>query len=187
MSKVTLIMTASVDGYVAKPDGSPMGATSEPAELKRWKLDRISRDGAPLMGRKTYEGMSSVWPTSKDAYAAPMNDIPKVVFSKSLKKADWPVSTIASGKLEDDIAALKRKRGGELIAPLRERIGLRVAVVVIAVARGPVGVLAAGAGHLRIALVGLLGAGLREGRQPSGPGEATGGSARRAGKAMAVR
>lgn len=116
MSKVTLIMTASVDGYVAKPDGSPVGAMSEPAELKRWKLDRISRAGAHLMGRKTYEGMSSFWPTSKDAYAEPMNDIPKVVFSKSLKKADWPVSTIASGRLEEEIAALKRRRGGELIA-----------------------------------------------------------------------
>jgi dihydrofolate reductase len=116
MSNLTLIMTASVDGFVTKPDGQPVGAMSEPTELKRWKLDRISRAGAHLMGRKTYEGMSSYWPTSKDAYAAPMNDIPKVVFSKTLKKADWPVSTIASGKLEDEIAALKRKRGGELIA-----------------------------------------------------------------------
>ena len=116
MRNVVMIMTASVDGFVATPDGMPVGAMSEPEELKRWKLDRISRAGAHLMGRKTYEGMSSYWPTSKDAYAAPMNEIPKIVFSKTLKKAEWPVSTIANGQLEDEIADLKRKRGGELIA-----------------------------------------------------------------------
>jgi dihydrofolate reductase len=33
------------------------------------------------MGRVTYEEMAEFWPTSDDAYAAPMNDIPKVVFS----------------------------------------------------------------------------------------------------------
>jgi len=115
MRNVVMIMTASVDGFISTPDGMPAGAMSEPPELKRWKLDRISGAGAHLMGRKTYEGMSDYWPTSKDAYAAPMNNIPKVVFSKTLKKAEWPTSTIANGKLEDEINALKRGRGGELI------------------------------------------------------------------------
>ena len=116
MAQVTLIMTASLDGIVVKPDGLAVGAMPEPPELKRWKLDRISRAGAHLMGRVTYQEMSNFWPTSKDPYAAPMNEIPKVVFSKSLKKADWPDSTIASGDLAEEIATLKRTRGGELIA-----------------------------------------------------------------------
>ena len=38
-----------------------------------------------------------------------MNDIPKVVFSKTLTKADWPQSTIASGDLAEEINALKRE------------------------------------------------------------------------------
>ena len=45
-----------------------------------------------------------------------MNDIPKVVFSKTLKSATWPESTIAGGDLADEIAALRNQPGGEIIA-----------------------------------------------------------------------
>lgn len=116
MRKVTLIMSASVDGYVVRPDGMAVGAMPEPPELKRWKLDRISRAGTHAMGRITYQEMKSAWPQSKDPYAAPMNNIPKVVFSKTLKEADWPESTIASGDLAAEIASLRRMPGGEIIA-----------------------------------------------------------------------
>lgn len=116
MRKVTLIMTASIDGFVAKPDGMAVGATAEPEALKRWKLNRISQAGIHAMGRVAYQEMASFWPTSKDSYAAPMNDIPKVVFSRTLKNAAWPESTIASGDLAEEIATLRRKPGGEIIA-----------------------------------------------------------------------
>ncbi len=68
------------------------------------------------MGRVTYEEMAGFWPASDDEYAAPMNDIPEVVFSKTLTKADWPQSTIASGELADEITALKREPGKDMIA-----------------------------------------------------------------------
>ena len=116
MRKVVLIMTTSIDGYVAAPAGDVVGALAEPAELKRWKLDRIRCAGTHIMGRVTYDGMASVWPASTDDYAAPMNEIPKVVFSKTLKRADWPVSSIARGDLADEIAALRHQPGGEIIA-----------------------------------------------------------------------
>ena len=45
-----------------------------------------------------------------------MNDIPKVVFSKTLAKADWPESTIASGDLADEISARKSEPGKDMIA-----------------------------------------------------------------------
>lgn len=116
MRKVVLIMTASIDGYVAGPTGDVVGAHPEPAQLKRWKLDRICRAGTHIMGRVTYEGMAATWPSSIDGYAAPMNGIPKVVFSKTLKKADWPESSIATGDIADEIAALRKLPGGEIIA-----------------------------------------------------------------------
>jgi dihydrofolate reductase len=116
MRKVVLIMSISIDGYVAGPSGNAVGADPEPAELKRWKLERISRAGTHIMGRVTYEGMASFWPTSTDDYAAPMNEIPKVVFSKTLEKATWPESSIARGHLADEIAALRSQRGGDIIA-----------------------------------------------------------------------
>jgi dihydrofolate reductase len=116
MRKVVLIMTASIDGYVAAPSGNAAGGHSEPAELKRWKLERIRRAGTHIMGRVTYEGMVSVWPQSSDDYAQPMNDIPKVVFSRSLTSATWRESTIARGDTAEEIARLKREPGGDIIA-----------------------------------------------------------------------
>lgn len=115
MRDVVLMMTASLDGYVAAPHGHA-GGMAEPDELKRWKLDRIRRAGTHIMGRVTYEEMADYWPSSTDEYAAPMNEIPKVVFSKTLERAPWPESSIASGDLADEIAALRRQPGGEIIA-----------------------------------------------------------------------
>jgi dihydrofolate reductase len=115
MRAVVLIMTASMDGFVAAPHGHA-GGMPEPSELQRWKLDRIRRAGTHIMGRVTYEEMASFWPSSTDEYAAPMNEIPKVVFSKTLKEARWPESSVAHGELADDIAALKDQAGGEIIA-----------------------------------------------------------------------
>jgi dihydrofolate reductase len=116
MRKVVLIMTASIDGYVVAPSGLAVGGHPEPAELKRWKLERIRRAGTHIMGRVTYEQMASAWPNSTDDYAAPMNEIPKVVFSKTLKEANWLESSIARGDLSDEIAALRIQSGGEIIA-----------------------------------------------------------------------
>jgi len=115
MRSVVLMMSVSVDGYVAGPRGHA-GALPEPAELTRWKLERIRRAGTHIMGRVTYEEMAGYWPTSSDDYAAPMNEIPKVVFSKTLGEATWAGSSIARGDLADEIAALRRQPGGEIIA-----------------------------------------------------------------------
>jgi RibD C-terminal domain len=99
MRSVVLMMSVSVDGYVAGPHGHA-GALPEPDELKRWKLDRIGRAGTHIMGRVTYQEMAGYWPTSTDDYAAaPMNEIPKVVFSKTLGEATWAGSSIARGLL----------------------------------------------------------------------------------------
>lgn len=115
MRDVVLIMTMSVDGYVVGPHGHA-GLLPEAEELKHWKLDRIRRAGTHIMGRVTYEQMASYWPHSSDDYAAPMNEIPKVVFSKTLDEAPWPESAIAGGDIAHEIADLKRRPGGEVIA-----------------------------------------------------------------------
>jgi dihydrofolate reductase len=61
--------------------------------------------------------MSSYWPQSQDPYAAPMNDIPKVVFSKTLtdEEAEWPVTRVARGDLASEIAAIKAEPGADVI------------------------------------------------------------------------
>jgi dihydrofolate reductase len=112
MRDVILYMSMSLDGFVGSDREHPGAAIPEGAELKQWKLDRISRAGAHLMGRVTYQEMASYWPRSDDPYAAPMNDIPKVVFSTSLSDADagWPETRVARGELATEIPAIQAAR-----------------------------------------------------------------------------
>lgn len=117
MRDVILYMSMSLDGFVGGDREHPGIAIREDAALKQWKLDRVSRAGAHLMGRVTYQEMSSYWPHSDDAYAAPMNNIPKVVFSKTLSDAEatWPETRVARGDLTDEIAAIKAEPGPDVI------------------------------------------------------------------------
>ena len=117
MRDVILYMSMSLDGFVGSDREHPGIALPEGVELKQWKLDRISKAGAHLMGRVTYQEMSSYWPQSQDPYAAPMNDIPKVVFSKTLGDAEatWPVTRVARGDLATEISTIKAEPGPDVI------------------------------------------------------------------------
>jgi dihydrofolate reductase len=117
MRKVIVSMSMSLDGFVAPAKGAPdhRSLPEDPA-LKRIKLDWLNQVGMHAMGRVTYNEMSAHWPVSTDAYAAPMNDLPKVVFSRTLEKADWRESRIARGDLVEEIAALKQESGGDIMA-----------------------------------------------------------------------
>jgi dihydrofolate reductase len=116
MRNVILYMSMSLDGIVAGDREHP-GAAVEDPEVKEWKLERIRKAGAHLMGRVTYQQMSSFWPQSDDPYAAPMNDIPKVVFSKTLNDAEatWPTTRVARGDLATEIAGIKAESGPDVI------------------------------------------------------------------------
>lgn len=116
MRRVVAQAGMTIDGFVASDRGHPGAAVPEDAELTEWKLERVSNAGAHLMGRVTYEEMASFWPTSDHPYAAPMNAIPKVVFSKSLRDGSWPVTRIARGDLADEIAAIREEEGPDVIA-----------------------------------------------------------------------
>lgn len=92
------------------------GVPPEDPELTKLKLAWVWEAGTHLMGRVTYEEMASYWPSPSHSYAAPMNEIPKVVFSKTLDRADWPDSQIAGGELGAEIAKLKQEPGKDLMA-----------------------------------------------------------------------
>ena len=77
---------------------------------------RLASAGTHIMGRITYLEMADFWPKSSEVNAAPMNDIPKVVFSRTLQTAAWPQTRIASGDTAQEIARLKAEPGGEIIA-----------------------------------------------------------------------
>jgi dihydrofolate reductase len=112
MRRLILQTSVSIDGHVAALDGSHRwGEGSDDEAVKRWILDSVWAAGAHLMGRVTYEEMAAYWPTSTSDYARPMNEIPKVVFSRTLERADWPETRIARGDLSEEIGRLSANRG----------------------------------------------------------------------------
>jgi dihydrofolate reductase len=117
MRPVVLQMGITFDGYVHGAAGyEDWGLPPEEADIVAWKAASLREAGTHIMGRRTYEDMASVWPQSTGVYADVMNAVPKVVFSKTLARADWPESRIANGELAADIDALKSEPGGPVLA-----------------------------------------------------------------------
>jgi dihydrofolate reductase len=118
MTSLILKMSVSLDGYVAPADGSSgWEAAGRSPDGAAWVLDTVSNASAHLVGAATYARWAGFWPSASGPFAAPMNEIPKVVFSKSPTSADWGETTIATGDLADAVARLKQERsGGYLLA-----------------------------------------------------------------------
>jgi dihydrofolate reductase len=117
MRPVVLQMGVTLDGFVHGAKGyEDWGLPPEDDEVVAWKVSSLREAGTHIMGRTTYEAMASVWPNTTGVYADVMNEIPKVVFSKTLNRADWPESQIAGGDLAEDIDRLKREPGGVILA-----------------------------------------------------------------------
>lgn len=85
-------------------------------EGNEFSENQLEADNILLFGRKTYEMMSSFWPT-KMAYdnfpkvAERMNNSEKIVLTNSLTKADWQNTTILTGNTVDQIRQLKDTPG----------------------------------------------------------------------------
>jgi dihydrofolate reductase len=117
MRKVIVAMSMSVDGFVASVRGAPDHRSNpEAPALKQLKLAWLSRAGTHVMGRVTYQQMAEHWPYSSDPYAAPMNELPKVVFSQTLQQAGWSNSRVARGDLATEMSRLRLESGGDIVA-----------------------------------------------------------------------
>jgi dihydrofolate reductase len=85
-------------------------------DLRAWELDGLWQAGVHVMGAATYRDMAAHWPNSTEPFAAPMNEIPKVVFSKTLEHAGWTESRVESGDLAEEISRLKQEPGKDILA-----------------------------------------------------------------------
>ncbi len=83
-------------------------------ELERLSLEQLEEVGALLFGRTTYEGMAAYWSNETGAIADFMNNLPKVVFSRSLESASWSNSRLVRGDAAEEVAALKQQGGKDL-------------------------------------------------------------------------
>jgi len=83
MRKLILKMSISIDGFVGGPNGEIdwiFGSMDE--GVTAWLVDTLWLAGVHIMGSRTYQDMAAYWPSSTEPFAAPMNEIPKVVFSR---------------------------------------------------------------------------------------------------------
>lgn len=70
-----------------------------------------------IMGRNHYQGAAQYFPGAVDhPYAAVINAARKVVFSHTIRAADWANTSIASGELGAEIEKLKLGGDGYIIA-----------------------------------------------------------------------
>jgi dihydrofolate reductase len=143
MRRLILKMSVSVDGFVGGPNGEiDWIFKSYDAGATAWTVDTLWQAGVHIMGSRTFRDMAAYWPTSTEPFAPPMNEIPKVVFSRTgslgtasttralkdairLRKdsaaapaavASWTNPGIASGDLAVEIAQLKRQPGKPILA-----------------------------------------------------------------------
>jgi dihydrofolate reductase len=69
-----------------------------------------------LFGRATYEHMAAYWPSAPpDEIADKMNNLPKVVVSRTLQRVDWKNSALLKGNLAEEIAKLKQMAGKDIV------------------------------------------------------------------------
>jgi dihydrofolate reductase len=108
--KLILKMSISVDGFVSGPNGEiDWIFRTLDWKVTEWIVDTLWNSGVHIMGSKTYQDMAAYWPTSTEAFAAPMNEIPKIVFTKkgSVKSPNVELTTAA---LKDAVRIRERDK-----------------------------------------------------------------------------
>lgn len=143
MRDLILKMAISLDGFVSDLDGRNTWMFGADPEAKAKGAEDLWEAGLHLMGGRSFLAMGPYWQTSTDVFAAPMNQIPKAVFSRQgaailegvapatvLDAArarepaaelrpgaeSWARAHVASGDLAEEIAKLKAQPGKPIIA-----------------------------------------------------------------------
>ncbi|MCI4326534.1 MAG: dihydrofolate reductase family protein [Thermoplasmata archaeon] len=128
MREVVLQMHITLDGAADTKDGFvPIMDRPYWKELAAaLKETAASKVDTLLLGKGTYQQFAGFWPKTAADPASPadwreqargLDETPKVVFSKSLSRADWRGSTIVRGDLGTEIARLKRRPGKNMLVP----------------------------------------------------------------------
>jgi dihydrofolate reductase len=110
MRNLLVFNQVSLDGFIADANGDMRWAHKDDAEWRAFTEGNASSGGELLFGRVTYDLMAGYWPTpmaleANHAVAEHMNNLPKVVFSRTMQKAAWNNTRLVNG----DIAAAVRK------------------------------------------------------------------------------
>jgi len=88
-------------------------------EFNEFAIKQLNEIGTLLFGRITYQGMASYWPTefaksSDPVVAGLMNDLPKVVFSRTLDRVEWNNSRLVKKNAAEEVSKLKQQPGKDI-------------------------------------------------------------------------
>ncbi|MEU0568954.1 dihydrofolate reductase family protein [Nonomuraea sp. NPDC005983] len=112
MRRVIATVYATLDGYIDNPQEWSLSYATE--DSGAFAFDLLRGCDALLMGRVTYEGFSQAWPSVPGEFADRINGMPKYVVSSTLGEVGWN-ATVLKGEVADEVAALKRQPGGDIL------------------------------------------------------------------------
>ena len=114
MRKLIAAMNMTLDGFC---DHTAMIADDE---IHQHYADLLSNGGTLLYGRITYQLMESYWPTvvkhptgnkPTDEFAVLIDNISKIVFSRTLKQVDWKNTELKKEVIKEEVLELKQQAG----------------------------------------------------------------------------
>lgn len=109
----------SLDGFIEDPDGE-INWHNVDEEYNEYASGLLNSADAILFGRRTYQLMADYWQTpnaflNDPVIARLMNQLPKIVFSKTLEKIEWQNSRLVKENIVKEITQLKRQQGHDLV------------------------------------------------------------------------
>jgi dihydrofolate reductase len=84
-------------------------------DLDAWINEQLAHPHVMVMGSNTYRAMAEITASGDDPTFKPMEEMPKVVFSTSLKEPlTWRNTTVVAEDIEVAVPAMKEESGGPL-------------------------------------------------------------------------
>jgi dihydrofolate reductase len=122
MGRVVVSEFVSLDGVIEAPGGGEdyrhagwTFAIPRGEEGDKFKLDEALGAEALLLGRVTYSGFAAAWPSMQGEFADKFNSMPKYVVSSTLSEGSWNNTTVLSGDVVSEVAALKERLAGDIV------------------------------------------------------------------------
>jgi dihydrofolate reductase len=117
MRDLVVTENMSLDGVIAPMDGW-FDPGAQDADLSAVIAEHREAADAVVLGRVTYEEFAGFWPYQTDdttGISGYLDRVAKYVFSSSLERADWQHTTILRGPVGDELTALKRADGKDIV------------------------------------------------------------------------
>jgi dihydrofolate reductase len=121
MRKIKVFNSISLDGYFTDQNGDMSWAHKNDPEWNDFVAGNAQgADGLLLFGRVTYQMMASWWPSEQAIKAMrdvanAMNNMQKVVFSRTLKEATWNNTHLVKDNMIEEVRKLKHEAGNDIM------------------------------------------------------------------------